>query len=323
MKCLVSIFFGLAITVARGAGHSDTLEFHGTCDASAATALSGDLFVVANDEDNILRFYRTSRPGDPVQKFDLHPVLATTRKAPEVDLEGAARLGQRVFFISSHGRNAEGKSAPNRHRFFALEFTEGAGEVAVKLVGKPYVNLATDLASDPRYQRFQLAEATRRAPKAAGGFNIEALTDTPEGTLLIGFRSPIPQGRALLVPLLNPNAVVAGDAPKFGEPLLLDLGGLGLRGIASTEQGYYVLAGPDDGKAPSRLFFSAGRPAAPKPIQDIQFPKINPEGICLLGVGGQSGFLILSDDGSRKFKGKECKSLPESERRFRAYIYTP
>lgn len=313
-----------AITPAtRGAGLSEPLVFTGTCDASAAIALAGGLFVVANDEDNILRFYRTSQPGKPVQTFNLNPVLSGKTKSPEADLEGAARLGPRVFFISSHGRNKEGKFAPARNRFFALELNGRNGEVVVQPVGKPYTNLVTDLARDPKYLRFQLAEAAEGSPESAGGFNIEGLTDTPEGTLLIGFRSPIPERRALLVPLLNPDQVITGEPPRFGEPILLELGGLGVRGIGSTAQGYYLLAGPDDGNAQSRLFFWAGDSSPPRALDNVQFPRINPEGICFLDVGGRSDVLILSDDGSRKLKGVECKSLPEAERQFRAYRFTP
>lgn len=316
MTRIVIGFVILLAGVARGANLGEPLVFAGTCDASAASALSDDLFVVANDEDNILRFYRTSQPGKPVQTIDLRPILALKGNG-EMDLEGAARLGQHVFFISSHGRDKNGKPAPARHRFFAMQFTEAGGQTSVQLAGKPYLDLAADLANDPRYAGFQLNDP-------ASGFNIEALTDTPAGTLLIGFRSPVPQGRALLVPLLNPTEVIAGKPPRFGDPLLLDLGGLGLRGIASTDKGYHILGGPADGPGNSKLFFSPGGPDAPRPMNDIQFPKINPEGICFVDLGGSSAeFLILSDDGSRKLKGKECRSLPESQRQFRAYRFRP
>lgn len=309
--------------IMRGAGLSEPLVFTGTCDASAAIALSGGLFVVANDEDNLLRFYRINQPGKPVQTYNLNRILSGKDKSPEADLEGAARLGSRVFFISSHGNNKEGKLAPARHRLFALELTERDGEVAVQSVGKLYTNLVADLARDAKYLRYRLAEAAERSPESAGGVNIEGLTGTPEGTLLIGFRSPIPGRRALLVLLLNPNEVITGKPPRFGEPILLDLGGLGLRGIGSTAQGYYLLAGPDDGNAQSRLFFWTGGSSSPRALNEVQFPKINPEGICLLDVGGRSDVLILSDDGSRKLKGAECKSLPEDERQFRAYRFGP
>jgi hypothetical protein len=84
-----------------------------------------------------------------------------------------------------------------------------------------------------------------------------------------------------------------------------------------------VLAGPDDGNAPSRLFSWAGGAASPPVLNEVRFPKINPEGICFLNVGDSTTVLILSDDGSRKLNGKECKSLPEAERQFRAYRFTP
>jgi hypothetical protein len=322
MKLVVFLILGLMAVVVRGANLGEPLIFTGTCDASASSALSGDLFVVANDEDNILRFYRMSQPGRPVQTFDLKPILPLKGKS-EMDLEGATRLGQKVFFISSHGRNAEGKFAPNRHRLFALQFTESAGKTTVQLSGKPYANLSADLANDPKYLRFHLTEAAGLPPKAPGGFNIEALTDTPDGALLIGFRNPIPEKRALLVPLLNPNDVITGQPPKFGDPLLLDLGGLGLRGISSTEKGYYILAGPAEGHAPSHLYFSAGGPNAPHLVKEVKFHKINPESICMFNTGSGTDFLILSDDGKHMIGGKECKTLPESERQFRAYRFTP
>ena len=322
MRPAIILICILHAVAAGGANLGEPLVFRDTCDASAASALSSDLFVVANDEDNLLRFYRVSQPGKPVQTFDLKTVLPLKGKS-ELDLEGAARLGDKVFFISSHGRDANGKYAPNRHRLFALHFSDKENQPTVQLTGQSYSGLLADLASDPMYSRFELARASGLSPDSPGGIDIEALTDTPEGALLIGFRSPVPQDRALLVRLLNPNEVLAGQAAKFGEPLLLDLGGLGLRGISSTDKGYYVLAGPSSGNAASRLYHWTGGSSSPQLVSGINFQKINPEGICLLNAAETMEFLILSDDGSRKIRGKECKDLPESERQFRAYRFTP
>src|SRR5689334_20447150 len=104
MVRMLCLLFCVIAPVVPGAGLGEPLLFTGTCDASTATALSGDLFVVGNDEDNILRFYRTSRPGVPVQTYNLNPLFSSKPKSPEADLEAAARLGSRIFFISSHGR---------------------------------------------------------------------------------------------------------------------------------------------------------------------------------------------------------------------------
>ena len=323
MKKILSLATCLIALTAYGGKLGEPVVFTGTCDASAALGLSGNLFVVANDEDNVLRFYRFSQPGPPVQSFDLKPLLTTKRKAPETDMEGAARLGENIFFITSHGRNSTGKPAPARHRFFALSLTETNGVTAVRSVGQAYTNLVADLDRDGKYQAFELADAAGLAPKAPGGFNIEALAATPDGALLIGFRSPIPRGQALIATLLNPNAVIAGQPPEFGAPLLLNLGGLGLRDICATTNGYYLLAGPADGDVESQLYFWAGDATTPRLIPDARFSKSNPEGICYLDFGNGSDYLILSDDGTRKINGKECKTLPEAQRQFRAYRFTP
>lgn len=300
-------------------GASGPLVFHGTCDASAAVALDADLFAVANDEDNVLRFSRLSQPGPPVQMFDLGPLLKITKKSPESDLEGAARIGNQVYWVTSHGRNATGKPAPNRHRLIATELTLQGGRVSVQLMGIPYTNLLADLSRDPRLARFDLARASTLAPKTPGGFNLEGLTDTPEGTLLMGFRNPIPGGRALVVPLLNPRETTSGRPPEFGEPILLDLGGYGLRGMGSAGQGYYLIAGPFDGLGASRLYSWDGRSGKPVLMERAVVPGLNPEGLCFHDAAGGREFLILSDDGAMAVDGMDCKKLPPAQRRFRAF----
>lgn len=319
MKPLL-VWLGLAAAFAVNAtGLGEPLVFTGMCDASAAVALDTDLFAAANDEDNMLRFYRLSQPGKPVQTCNLNRLLFGKKKSPEMDIEAAARLGPRVFWITSHGRDTAGKPAPDRGRLFALEFTLQGPNVEVKPVGRVYTNLVADLAREPKLARFRLGEAAKLSAKEADGFNIEALTDTPDGMLLIGFRSPVPEGRALLVPLLNPDELLTGQPPRFGEPILLNLGGLGLRGMDSTKDGYYLIAGPDEEKAESRLYFWPGGMAEPKPLAGVSFTGVNPEGICFHDATERADFLVLSDDGNRKLGGRACRDLPKSQRQFRVF----
>src|SRR6267143_1742814 len=97
--------FGLA-SAAEAASLSDPATYFGMCDASAAVSLTSNLFIVANDEDNILRIYRRHPGGLPVLTCDLNSFLRVTGKSTEADLEGSARIGDRIYWISSHGRNA-------------------------------------------------------------------------------------------------------------------------------------------------------------------------------------------------------------------------
>src|ERR1043165_7727785 len=121
------------------------------------------------------------------------------------------------------------------------------------MVGKPYERLLDDLLRDPKLGPFNLAAASQREPKARGALNIEGLSATPDGHLLIGFRNPIPGGKALLLPMLTPDAVIHGQAAKFGEPILLDLQGLGIRDMAFWAGQYAIIAGSYDGKGQSHV----------------------------------------------------------------------
>ena len=297
--------------------------YRGMCDASGAVALDDKLFAVANDEDNTLRIYRRGQDGPPVQSFDLSPFLKVSLKFPETDLEGAAWLGDRIFWIGSHGRNHDGKFRESRHRFFAITVQKTKENVRIVPVGKPYTKLLRDLMRDRDLIPFRLDLASQRAPKDPGALNIEGLCATPEKHLLIGFRNPIPQGRALLLPLVNPNDVVRGASALFGEPILLNLGGRGVRDIGFWHGKYLIIAGSYDAEGVSQVYLWKGGKAEPELIPGIDLHKINPEAV-IVYPNDPRGFQLLSDDGTRLIDGSICKHLPDPmQRRFRSVWVTP
>jgi hypothetical protein len=290
----------------------------GMCDASAAVALNNDLFAVANDEDNSLRIYPAAKGGPPVSSQDLSGLLRVSKKKPETDLEGACWLGDTIYWISSHGRNRDGQFRASRHRFFGTKVEEREGRLQLAPAGRVYVSLLSDLLRDRRLRPFQLDRASLLAPKAPGALNIEGLCATPEHHLLIGFRNPIPQGRALLVPLLNPAEVVAGRAVRLGDPVLLDLGGRGIRDIVRWRNRYVILAGAHDGRGNSRLFEWDGGDAQPREMPDMKFKDFNPEAIIVYPDLAKP-LQLLSDDGTLIINGVGCKSLTKTDlKKFRA-----
>lgn len=288
----------------------------GTCDASAVVALADGQFLVADDEDNTLRIYSWSQGGMPLQAFDLSDFLRVDRRSPEVDLEGAAVLGDRVFWISSHARNKKGRERESRHRFFATTLPRPEGTPRLQPVGQPYTRLLADLLHEPRLQPFNLAAAARLAPKQPGGLNIEGLCATPEGHLLIGFRNPIPDGKALVVPLLNPTELIEGRAARLGSPQLLDLGGLGIRDMTGAEDRYYLIAGAYDGHGRSRLYEWRDGWPSPRLMPGIEFAGLNPEAIACVTVQGARRLLVVSDDGARLIDGQACKQLKSPDRKY-------
>ena len=301
---------------------AETLTFTHMADASAGEGLGKGLFVAASDEDNILRVYRLPQGGAPVATWDATPFMGLLAKSPEMDIEGSARLGDTIYWITSHAPNKEGKPRPNRKRFFATRVTVTNGAPAFQLVGSPVITLLRDLDRDPRYAAFGLASAALRPPKTPGSLNIEALCDTPAGGLLIGFRSPAPDNKALLAPLLNPAETVAGKPPSFGPPVLLDLGGNGVRAMIRTnDTAYLIMSGSPLSGGTASLFRWDGKTAPqPSPVSGLP-ADVTPEGLVAVEQAGRPALLLLSDDGTRPVDGVPAKAHPDPARRsFRGFL---
>jgi hypothetical protein len=303
---------------------SEPLRHFGCCDASAGVAVSSNLFIVANDEDNLLRVYRRDVSGPPVQSFWAGAFLHVDPKKPETDLEAAVAVGDRIYWMTSHGRNREGEARESRHRFFATRFrVDEKGSVELKAIGQPYTRLLPDLVSEPRLAKFNLNAGSMRAPKEPGGLNIEGLCAMTNGELLIGFRNPVPNDRALLVPLKNPADTIGGKRAQLGDPILLDLGGRGVRDIERVGNRFMIIAGPFDGKGHFHLYEWSGPGAAPHKIPETHFRDMNPEALVIYPGSTSNEFQILSDDGTRKMAGEDCKKVVDPTRKwFRSFWIT-
>jgi hypothetical protein len=296
----------------------DAETFCGMCDASAVVALDDDKFMVGDDEDSVLRIFSRAQGGAAIHRFNLTSFLGFA-PGDEADLEGSARIGEQIFWITSHGNNRKGKEQESRHRFFAVTTKTNNGALAIQPVGKPYTRLLDDLLADPRLRQFNLRAALNLPPKTPGALNIEGLAATPEGHLLIGFRNPVPRGKALIVRLLNPTEVTEGKSARFAEPLLIDLAGKGIRSIERWQDGYLIIAGSVDGKGKSHLYQWNGGSGSPTLLRDVDFTGINPEAISVIDRQGSPELLVVSDDGTRKVNGVECKKLKDPmQKTFRA-----
>jgi hypothetical protein len=313
----------------KGGDLGGDLIFTGMCDASAAVALSETVFAVADDEDNVLRVYDARRGGAPLSSVDISDGLGLPvrprknpnkppKPPPETDIEAATRLGDRALWITSHGRNSSGKLKSERLLLFGT--TAPAEPTGIKVVGAPYENLLADLLADTRFSSFNLAAAAERAPKDPGGLNIEGLTERAAGGVFVGFRNPTPGGKALLVVLLNPLEVIRGQPVRLGEPVLLDLGGLGVRSLSFWRGRYLIVAGHYADALPSRLYRWDGQ-GTPEWVDRMEFKRLNPEGF--FTPESLDKIMVLSDDGSLEIDGVACKRLKDhSRKRFRGVWLT-
>jgi hypothetical protein len=138
--------------------------------------------------------------------------------------------------------------------------------------------------------------------------NIEGMCATPSGDrLYLGLRSPLLRApdrataRAIVIPLDNPAAVVEeGAAPRFGEPLLWDLGGAGVRDMAYSPAHdiYFVVAGPAGERGGFSLYRWSGADDPPLRLQPLGEHEAGWKPEAVVAFEGSSELLLLSDDGS-------------------------
>jgi len=323
------VAFALAGLLALpGASAKAPLEHYGMCDASAGIAVDDDHFVVANDEDNILRIYRSDRSGAPVRSFDMSGLLripgeGQREKQREADIEGAALIGKRIYWIASHGANKKARARPERRQLFATDIGGKGDELTLTIAGTPYTGLLDAIAGYAPFQKYRLHEAAAISPEDPGGLNIEGLAATPDGHLLIGLRSPVVDGKALVLTLKNPDEVLAigaaAKAPVFGPPIELPLDGLGIRSIdyADKLKAFLIVAGPQDSEGVFKLYkWSPSSQSVPTALATSIGKGLRPEGLFSLADG--RSFKLLSDDGDEKTGGMPCKEAPPAQRKFRS-----
>ena len=318
---LVLLLYGVTSCADHNKPNQTVFVFQGMSDASAAVALSRNMFIVADDENNVLRVYKVDGNSAPVFSYDLTSFLGIAAEHPEADIEGATMVGERIYWITSHGRNNEGKMRPNRYRFFATSVKVKDQHINIEPAGTPCRTLVHELIRTESMRKLDLQRATqfsatnlkgkeraKLAPKKQG-LNIEGLCASPDGrTIYIGFRNPRPRNvatgreQSLVVALNNPSQVIEkAEAPIFSEPILWDLGDLGIRGMEYSHfyEAYFIVAGPHDEQLRFALYRWSGKKDTPPILVrelDTDQSKFAPE--ALVAFDNSSSFWLLSDDGS-------------------------
>ncbi|MEW2317004.1 DUF3616 domain-containing protein [Streptomyces bauhiniae] len=308
---------------------ADTRYLTGASDASAAVDAGNGYVLVANDEDNTLRLYDGSASGAPVKSWNLSSALGASK---EVDIEGAARVGNTVYWTGSLGNNKDGEYKADRNTVFTTALS-GSGATTSVAFGSAGHKLRDDLvawdkANGNRYG-FAAATADGQTPKQVDGFNVEGLEFAPGSTTTayVGFRAPLVPpangGKALIVPVTNMDQVVRGTKAAFGTPIELDLGGLSVRDLRRNDKGQYlIVAGSwaaEDNSAPYALYRWDGV-AGHQPVKVLGLPTADAGGwesvvaVPDLDVSG-GRVQLITDDGSADLygDGTEAKDLSHPE----------
>lgn len=303
--------------------------FHtGYSDGSAALALDDDYMVIPDDERNILNVYHRYQSGLPVKTFDYSGISGlgltdSSNGAPrEIDVEAAVRgvsSPNRTYWLGSLSNQSTGSfnSRPNRNRLFALDIT-GTGAATAFTYAGVYQDLRTSLINWGTTHGLGLSAsaAANQDPKRNNGFNIEGMAFAPDNaTMYIAFRAPLMpvtnRINALIAPVRNFESWFGNgttNTPFLDTPILLNLGGRGIRDIARLNAGLYIiLAGDydDAGAIATVVYRWNGNPLdAPVEMPGFNVNGLNPEGILPVfksGTMSQDELQLISDNGALNF----------------------
>lgn len=305
-----------------------------TCDGSFGVAIDDTHFLDGNDENQGIRLYTRGANAAPLKTIEISGALGLS-SSDEVDLEDAAKIGNRIYAISSHGRDKNGNLERQRYRFFAMDLGGSSPNITLTVPGYTTTlldqmlsasNWATPNSSviSTLHAAANLSQGTdaNLAPKV-NGTNIEGLTWAPTASrpnqLLIGFRNPTQGSSAIIVSLLNADAVLTGATASFGEATLLDLGGLRVRGMtwSPLHQAVLILGGPKDAGGPFRLYKWSGVSTDPAiAVQDITNAPSDSGPEAIVVYPNTRDVQVLFDQGDHLISGTVCKDKGTSSQYF-------
>lgn len=277
--------------------------FTGLYEPSGIRQLPDGRFLVVEDEKNHPFSLATISARGIVSSTPLLPPKQegadSAWKLDDLEALALDRAGY-IYALTSHSRDARGKEKKSRNKLLRFRI---AGERMVDpelITGlKPALAAAHPLLA---------AAAEITDVKSQGGLNIEAMEISADGRqLLIGFRSPVSNDRAIIARVGNAAAVFEADEPPCIEATLvtLELGGQGIRALAHIPalDGYLLASGPVARKhVQFQLWFWSGRPEEPARLVSVAgLPGFeHAEGISPALIDGRQHVIIVSDDGSRE-----------------------
>ena len=137
-----------------------------------------------------------------------------------------------------------------------------------------------------------------------GGINVEGIAWDPQSNrLLLGLRSPVVDGNALVVPLKlrDPKASLSFDNLEVegGKAIRLPLNGAGIRSIEydNSKKSFYLItgAGPNNEKMDFKTWEWNGKAGSPLRELDTFDRSLKPEGITRFSNGGVDFVFIVFD----------------------------
>lgn len=316
---------------------------HGMSDASAAYDAGDGHRFVADDDSNEIRLFGPTF-GEAVAEFDFSGDVTPVQAGQAWDLEGAARMGDTIYWHGSLGNTRSGNVRLDRDIVLATTVTGRGADAQLEFAGytrgirDALVEWDREDGHGHGADAFGFAAATQDGVSAEGpnALNAEGAAIAPDDTTLwLGMRSPltpIPDGdQALIVEVENIADVVAGAEAEIGQVIELDLGGRAIRDMKRTDDGdYLIIAGSADDEGNFAIFGWDGVRGS-EPVQAEQLPVLEGWDGSYESSGDVPSLAdgveiwLIQDVGTVDIygDGTEAQDLPAAEfRKFPSHPYT-
>ena len=188
---------------------------------------------------------------------------------------------------------------------FRKKSDQGAGIVRFKY--DPTSRSVSDLQGIEDWKGVLIKNVTELAAsqgqvRTEDAINIEGLGWDPNGKrLMLGFRNPLMNGSAMIVPVGLKDAAGAftADNLSFAPAVKLDLEGLAIRAIEwdAAKNKFLIIAGATEGEKKEGFFlWSWDGSGAPEKVEELD-KKIKPEGIASIDRDGNHFLYVVGDAG--------------------------
>ena len=277
-------------------------KFYNIFEPSGATTMPDGKVLIVEDErsENPIRMLDVKDSGDVVEIGNIYidkKIKKIFKKRVE-DLEAITSNGNIVYAITSHSLNKSHKRKSSREKLISFVYDDG----------KMRDFHIYDTLKDDLYKNY--IDFFKNGIFGIEDISIEGLCmDANNSSLLIGFRSPVIDGKAVVIAIKNPREVMLGkEKPKFSKPNSLSLNGLGIRDMTYDAQrdGYWIIAGgSNDRNFNFQLWFWDNK------TKKVSFVKNHPyigygEGITIIHKDTKkSALLIVEDNGLKPNKSAD------------------
>ncbi|MEA3228099.1 MAG: DUF3616 domain-containing protein [Campylobacterota bacterium] len=277
-------------------------KFYNVFEPSGVTTMPDGKVLVIEDESSAhsLKLLEIEDNNNVVEIGNLYlsKKIKKRLKKDVEDLEAITSDKNIVYATTSFTLTKSQKVKKAREKLIMFIYNDGAIENF-----HTYSELKHDL-----YKQFP--EIFKDTLFSSNAINIEGLSfNSSTKSLMIGFRAPIKDGKAILVSIENPKEIfLKKEKPKFSKIIKLDLNGLGVRDIVfdSQKDGYWIVAGASGDRSINfQLWFWNKKHSKVERVKnhpDIGFG----EGITIINqYSDNAGIFIVEDNGKKPNKSAD------------------